>query len=69
MSEDIIPNPLEDKTIKQDIQDYIEKRKQRRVSIGTLAENQDKLLKDVAYWCYANGFRCGWRVHETRSKR
>lgn len=65
-----IPNPLSDKGIQRDIKEKIEEVRSRRLSYGcTLDENLNSMLDSLARWAYQEGFRCGWRVHETRMKK
>lgn len=65
-----IPNPLSDKGIQRDIKEKIEEVRNRRPSYGcTLDENLNSMLDSLARWAYQEGFRVGWRVHETRTKK
>ena len=69
MMNDEIPNPLTDAGVKEDIRNRVEEILNSPLRIGTLDTLIRNSLVQAAEWGMREGFRMGWKVHETRSKR
>ena len=68
---EIIPNPLTDEGVKQDIRRKVEELMNRPVrnalySHDTISDYMQKMVKQAAEWGMLEGFRMGWMVRENR---
>lgn len=63
-----IPNPLTDKGVKTDIENKVEELLKQNVGLHNIIQAIPNIVLRAAEWGMSEGFRMGWRVHETREK-
>lgn len=63
---EMIPNPLTDKGVRQDINDKVKEIMESPLRIGGLEVAIRNALTRAAKWGYSEGFRMGWKIRENR---
>lgn len=64
-----IPNPLNDHTVQNDIEDTVKRLTNASLGIGNIDEHIRYLVREAARWGIREGFRMGWRLGENAGRK